>query len=113
MDVRTLQALLLSGKWRLVPYEAHDAGMAGSTTLAGGENAGWTDGGQLTANEPETVENTRENSTVFRVSNLGDVTGPCGGGHGHSETENETAALELCHIVGWGLDTCSDDDERG
>lgn len=42
MDVRTLQALLLSGKWRLVPYEVHEAGMAGSTTLAGGKS--WMDG---------------------------------------------------------------------
>lgn len=42
MDVRTLQALLLSGKWRLVPYAVHDAGMAGSTILAGGKS--WMDG---------------------------------------------------------------------
>lgn len=46
MSVRTLQALLLSGKWRLVPYEVHEAGMAESTTLAGGES--WMDGRRRT-----------------------------------------------------------------
>lgn len=70
-------------------------------------------GSQLTSDEPEAVENTGENSTVFRVGDLGDIAGSCGCRHGYSDTENETPTLELRHGVGWRLDAGADDDERG
>lgn len=112
MAAHTLQAWSLSGKWRLVPYAVHEAGIAESTTLACAGTKRWTRG-QLTTDEPETVENTGEHSAVFRVSDLSDITGSCGRGQGYSDTENETPALELCHGVGWRLDAGADDDERG
>lgn len=93
-----------------MPYEVHEAGIAEFTTLDGSKSK--VGGSQLTANEPETVENTGKNSTVFRVSHLRDVTRSCGCGHGDSETENETSTFELRHGVGWRLDTCTDDDEH-
>lgn len=95
-----------------MPYEVHEAGIAEFIIIRLEKEEKRLGRSQLTANEPETIEYTGKNSTVFWVSDLSDVTGSCSCRHGDSETENETPTLELCHVVGWRLDTCTDNDEQ-